>query len=698
MSETRAAARLSVDIGGTFTDIVLEAEGRRATAKVLTTPAAPEEGVINGIEVALAEAGLNASALSLVLHGTTLATNAILERKGAKTAFVTTEGFRDVLEIGYESRYDQYDIMIEKPAPLVPRKLRLPVAERVDLTGQVLKPLDEGMVEALVPELEAAEIESVAIGYMHAYANPDHERRTRDLLAARLPDMSFSISSEVCPEIREYERFTTTSANAYVRPLMASYLARLRDRLGTMGVDCPVLLMTSGGGLTTLENAMQFPIRLVESGPAGGAILATKVAEEMGLDKVISFDMGGTTAKISLIGDYRPQTAREFEVDRAARFTKGSGLPLRIPVIEMVEIGAGGGSIARLDSLGRITIGPDSAGADPGPAAYGRGGDRPTITDADVALGKIDPASFAGGNVALYPEKSEATIMRDVGSPLGVPDVLTAAYGITEMVDETMSNAARVHAVEQGKAANEHSLIAFGGAAPLHAGRLAEKLGIDRIVVPTDAGVGSAVGFLEAPIAYEVVRSRNMRLTAFNPAIVNRLMQEMRDEALAVIRAAEPDADVVERRVAFMRYVGQGHEITIELPNGDFTDNDWQAVQKAFDTEYERHFRRTLPNAETEVLTWALSLSVATPPPAPLGAAPAASAATPAGQRGVFGAKAGKMRDVPLFRRTDMAPGAGFDGPGIVIEDQTSTYVPNGFSARIAANGYIVIERNGESD
>ena len=331
---------------------------------MLTTPAAPEEGVINGIEVALAEAGLNASALSLVLHGTTLATNAILERKGAKTAFVTTEGFRDVLEIGYESRYDQYDIMIEKPAPLVPRKLRLPVAERVDLTGQVLKPLDEGMVEALVPELEAAEIESVAIGYMHAYANPDHERRTRDLLAARLPDMSFSISAEVCPEIREYERFTTTSANAYVRPLMASYLARLRDRLGTMGVDCPVLLMTSGGGLTTLENAMQFPIRLVESGPAGGAILATKVAEEMGLDKVISFDMGGTTAKISLIGDYRPQTAREFEVDRAARFTKGSGLPLRIPVIEMVEIGAGGGSIARLDSLGRITIGPDSAGAD----------------------------------------------------------------------------------------------------------------------------------------------------------------------------------------------------------------------------------------------------------------------------------------------------------------------------------------------
>lgn len=698
MANARANVRLSVDIGGTFTDIVLDVDGKRTTAKVLTTPSAPEEGVIDGIEAAMAEAGLAASALSLVLHGTTLATNAIIERKGAATAFVTTEGFRDVLEIGYESRFDQYDIMIEKPAPLVPRRLRLPVAERTDLAGQVLKPLDETMVEALVPVLEAAGIESVAIGYMHAYANPDHEQRTRDLLAARLPDVSFSISSEVCPEIREYERFTTTVANAYVRPLMARYLARLRDRLGAMGVDCPVLLMTSGGGLTTLENAMQFPIRLVESGPAGGAILATKIAKEMEMDRVISFDMGGTTAKICLIDDYRPQTAREFEVDRAARFTKGSGFPLRIPVIEMVEIGAGGGSIARLDTLGRITVGPDSAGADPGPAAYGRGGERPTITDADVALGKIDPGSFAGGKVALHPAKSETAIMADVGTPLGVSDVLTAAYGITEMVDETMSNAARVHAVEQGKAANEHTLIAFGGAAPLHAGRLAEKLGIDRIVVPTDAGVGSAVGFLEAPIAYEVVRSRNMRLSAFRPATINELMAGMRAEAEAVVRDAAPDAEFIERRVAFMRYVGQGHEITVELPDGEFSDNHRDVVQAAFDREYERHFRRTLPNAETEILTWSLSLSAATPPPPPLGDAPAVSEASPASLRPVFGAKAGAMRDVPLFRRTDLALGAGFTGPGIVVEDQTSTYVPQGFSARIAANGYIVLERNGESD
>jgi len=698
MSEGRAGARLSVDIGGTFTDVVLDVAGRRTTAKVLTTPAAPEQGVIDGIDAVLAESGTAAGALSLVLHGTTLATNAIIERKGAPTAFVTTEGFRDVLEIGYESRYDQYDIMIEKPVPLVPRRLRLPVSERIDLSGRVLKPLDEAMVDALVPTLQAAEIESVAIGYMHAYANPDHENRTRDRLARHLPEMSFSLSSEVCPEIREFERFTTTTANAYVRPLMARYLARLRDRLAAMGVACPILLMTSGGGLTTLENAMQFPIRLVESGPAGGAILATKIAKEMNLDKVISFDMGGTTAKICLIGDFRPQTAREFEVDRAARFIKGSGLPLRIPVIEMVEIGAGGGSIARLDSLGRITIGPDSAGADPGPAAYGRGGARPTITDADVALGKIDPASFAGGKVPLHPEKSEAAIMADVGTPLGVDDVLTAAFGITEMVDETMSNAARVHAVEQGKTPNEHTMIAFGGAAPLHAGRLAEKLGIARIVVPTDAGVGSAIGFLEAPIAYEVVRSRNMRLAAFDPAAINALMAGMRAEAEAVVRAAAPEANFVERRVAFMRYVGQGHEIAVELPEGDFTDADLAVVQDAFDLEYKRHFRRTLPNAETEVLTWALSLSAASGAPPQVGDTPAAAAPEPAGRRAVFGAKAMALREVPLFRRTELAPGAGFAGPGLIVEDQTSTYVPQGFSARIAANGYIVLTRHQESD
>ena len=374
MSNPDAISRIGVDVGGTFTDVVLEHGDTLTTAKVLTTPDAPDDAVLAGVDDVLARAGADPGAAGLLIHGTTLATNAIIERKGALAALVTTEGFRDVLDIGYESRYDQYDIMIEKPPALVPRERRLVAPERVDINGRVLKPLDETAVEAVAGDLARLGVESVGIGFLHSYANPAHERRAREIIAAALPDVSITLSSEACPEVREYERFCTTVANAYVQPLMASYLGRLRTRLEARGLTCPVLLMTSGGGLASLDAAIRFPIRLVESGPAGGAILATRIAAEMGLDKVISFDMGGTTAKICLIDDYTPQTAREFEVDRRARFMKGSGIPLRIPVIEMVEIGAGGGSIARVDAMGRIAVGPDSAGADPGPAAYGARG------------------------------------------------------------------------------------------------------------------------------------------------------------------------------------------------------------------------------------------------------------------------------------------------------------------------------------
>ncbi|MEK9725025.1 MAG: hydantoinase/oxoprolinase family protein, partial [Rhodospirillaceae bacterium] len=374
MAEAENAPRLAVDIGGTFTDVVLTHPGGLTTAKVLTSLQAPEQGVLTGVTDVLAKAGVAPGAVGVLLHGTTLATNAIIERKGAVTALVTTEGFRDVLDIGYESRYDQYDIGIEKPTPLVPRDRRFTVPERIDVHGRVLKPLDEAAVAALIPALDACGAASVAIGFLHGYANPDHERRTADILATARPDLSITLASEVCPEIREFERLTTASANAYVRPRMATYLADLESGLAAAGFACPVLLMTSGGGLTTLETARRFPIRLVESGPAGGAILAMGIARELDLKRVVSFDMGGTTAKICLIDDFTAGKAREFEVDRQARFRKGSGLPLRIPVIEMLEIGAGGGSIARVDALKRIAVGPDSAGADPGPAAYGRGG------------------------------------------------------------------------------------------------------------------------------------------------------------------------------------------------------------------------------------------------------------------------------------------------------------------------------------
>lgn len=688
--------RLAIDIGGTFTDVVLEQDGELNTSKVLTTPAAPEDGVLNGIEEVLAKAGTAPGDIGMLLHGTTLATNAIIERKGANVALITTDGFRDVLEIGYESRFNQYDIFIDKPTPLVPRHRRFTVPERVDVHGRVLLDLDEDAVKALLPKLDRAGVESIAIGFLHGYANPAHEQRAREIIEAARPDLSITLSSEVCPEIREFERLTTATANAYVRPLIACYLNNLETRLSKIGIVSPVLLMTSGGGLTTLETAARFPIRLVESGPAGGAILATGIAADLDLTKAISFDMGGTTAKICLIDDFAAQRAREFEVDRQARFRKGSGLPLRIPVIEMVEVGAGGGSIARVDALNQITIGPDSAGADPGPAAYGRGGEQPTITDADIHLGRIDPGRFAGGQVPLSPDRAEAVLSADIGKKLDLSSQM-AAYGVTEMVDETMANAARVHAVEQGKEASDYTLIAFGGAAPLHAGRLAEKLSVERIIVPTHAGVGSAVGFLRAPVAYEVVRSRNMRLRQYDPEFVNAIFHEMYDEAKAVVEAGAPGSAVTEHRLAYMRYLGQGHEIAVNLPARPLTDDDADLVQASFDATYERFYQRTLPNAEVEVLTWALTLTTASAPSETTSIEPADSRdAQVAGSRAIFDPASGQIRDVPLHWRPDLVPGDAITGPAVIAENETSTFVPKNFDARIAANGFIIVERNRE--
>ena len=692
MTTSNSACRIGVDVGGTFTDVVLEHDDALTTAKVLTTPDAPDEAVLAGVDDVLARSGVDPGSVGLLIHGTTLATNAIIERKGALTALVTTEGFRDVLDIGYESRYDQYDIMIEKPPALVPRERRLVVPERVDVNGRVLKPLDEAAVAAVAGELAGLAVESIGIGFLHSYANPDHERRAREIIAGALPDVSITLSSEVCPEVREYERFCTTAANAYVQPLMASYLGRLREQIEARGLACPVLLMTSGGGLASLEAAIRFPIRLVESGPAGGAILATRISAEMGLDKVISFDMGGTTAKICLINDCTPQTAREFEVDRRARFMKGSGFPLRIPVIEMVEIGAGGGSIARIDATGRIAVGPDSAGADPGPAAYGRGGTDPTITDADIVLGRIDPRRFAGGKISLDVAASGQAIESGIGGPLGL-DGRMAAFGITEMVDETMANAARVHAVELGKVASEHAVIAFGGAAPLHVGRFAEKLGTDSIIVPTEAGVGSAIGFLRAPVAYEVVRSRNMRLRDFDPHAANTTIEEMRVEALDVVRSGAPDAPIEETRGAFMRYVGQGHEIFVTLPLRALVPEDRDVVQRAFDEEYARLYRRVIPEAEVEVLTWALTISTIAESPKPVGRVDPLPAPVPIDHLRVPDLETGAELDLPLFWRPDLEPGAAITGPAIIIEDETSTFVTRHFSVRVAANRYLVVER-----
>jgi len=561
----RATGRLGVDIGGTFTDVALEVGERRFSAKILTTPDAPERAVIAAIREVLREAALAPRDLSIIIHGTTLATNAIIERKGVKTALVTTEGFRDTIEIRHENRFEQYDVNIDLPPPLVPRRLRFVVPERINAQGKVIVPLDEAEVERLADRLLTEAVDSVAIGFLHSFTNPAHEIRTREILIARLTGVTFTLSSEVSPEMREYERFSTACANAYVQPMIGRYLVNLEERLQHEGLRCPLFLMLSGGGLTTVETAIRFPVRLVESGPAGGAIFASQIARQCRFDSVLSYDMGGTTAKICLIDDFQPQTSRAFEVARIYRFKKGSGLPLRIPVIEMVEIGAGGGSIARLDAIGRIAVGPDSAGSEPGPVSYGRGGTAPTVTDADLVLGRIAAAEFSGGKLPLDETAAGAALERAIGEPLGLPLEL-AAIGISEMVDENMANAARVHAIESGKDVATRTLIAFGGAAPLHAARVAEKLGIARILVPANAGVGSAVGFLRAPVAYEIVRTNLQRLSAFDAATANRILGEMHEEAEAIVRRGAGEAVLEERRSAFMRYKGQGHEIAVTVP------------------------------------------------------------------------------------------------------------------------------------
>ena len=688
-------ARLAIDIGGTFTDVVLEIDGRHVTTKVLTTPRAPEHGVMAGFERIRELSGVDPSDIRLVIHGTTLATNALIQRRGAKTALIVTSGHRDSLEMAHENRFEQYDIGVDRPVPLVPRHLRVPVEERIDRNGDVLLPLDEDSVRALVPVLVEKGVESVAVGLLHAYANPHHERRVRDLLLEALPSLPITLASEVCPEVREYERQSTACANAYVQPLMSRYLRSLAEALREADVACPFLLMTSGGGLTTLETATAFPIRLVESGPAGGAILASHVARQCGLDRVISFDMGGTTAKLCIVDDGQPLSSRHFEVARSYRFRRGSGLPVRVPVIEMVEIGAGGGSVASVDSMSRITVGPQSAGSEPGPASYGRGGEQPTVTDADVALGRLDPDRFAGGSISIDRELAERAVSTHVGEPLGIETAL-AAYGVSEMVDENMANAARTHAIEWGKGVDGRSMVAFGGSAPIHAARLIEKLDLDRVVVPSHAGVGSAVGFLLAPISYEVVRSRYMRLSAYDPRLVEEVLSDMLGEARTVVEQGAPGAATVSTAQAFMRYLGQGHEIGVRLPDEIAGDGEagGPRLRESFDAAYAELYGRTIPGLDVEVLSWTLVVSTSMPDVTPLEEPPASrTTPTPTGTCQLVEDGSGESVEAHVVSRSTLAPGMSLEGPVLIVEDQTTTVVPTGFVARVATGGNLLLTR-----
>lgn len=694
-AQTNAPIRLAADIGGTFTDVVLETPSRRHSCKVLTTPRQPELAVMEGLDRLLKTSGLEAARIELFVHGTTLATNALIERKGARTAFVTTEGFRDVLAMGFEKRFDAYDTNLEGPTELVPRPWRLTVRERIAADGTVLLELNEDDVRTVGARMRDAHIEAVAIGFMHAWGHPAHEQRARDILEPILgPNVSICLSSEVCPEIREYERFSTTVANAYVRPLMGSYLFRLQDSIRQKGLHCPMLLMMSGGGLTTLELGARFPIRLVESGPAGGAILAAHLARECGLDKVLAFDMGGTTAKICLINNGQPERSRRFEIGRVWKNLKGSGLPIRIPVIELVEMGAGGGSIGRVDALQRITVGPDSCGSEPGPACYGRGGELPAVTDANVVLGRIDPERFASGRMPLDATLAQQALMSHVGKALGM-DAFWAAAGISEMVEENMANAARVHAIERGQDLENFTMVAFGGAAPLHAGRLAQKLGITRVMVPAGAGVGSAIGFLRAPVAFEVVRSDLSVLLTMDPQAVEARLVAMHAEALSVVETASAGAPLQVLRVAELRYAGQGHELRVRLPpasDGPIGLSALEALVEAFEKSYEQIYGLRIPDGEVEAVTWSVTVSTLPQAVQPIALPEATRQREPSSIRPVWEPALGEQRDFGLHWRFDLHTGEKIAGPALVAEDETTIVVPAGWMARLDEQGHLMME------
>jgi len=695
--------RIGADVGGTFTDVVLETGDGMFSTKVLTTYDAPERGILDGVRSVVAEAGADLADLEAFIHGTTLATNALIGRTGARTALVTTAGFRDTIEMRTESRFEQYDLNLVLPAPLIERRDRHVLAERIGVDGRVLRPFDEAAARALVEHLadrpDDEAYEAVAIGFIHAYVDGTHERLFRDLLLERLPDVAVSISSEVSPQMREFERFNTVCANAYVQPLMASYLRELDGQLQALGARCPVYLIHSGGGLMSVDSAVRFPVRLIESGPAGGAIFAADIAARHGLDSVLSYDMGGTTAKICLIEDHAPSTAKTFEVARTHRFTKGSGMPISIPVIEMIEIGAGGGSIAGVDVLGQIRVGPLSAGSEPGPASYGLGGIRPTVTDANLVLGRLSADTFGAPGIDLSDDAARGALDSDVADLLGL-DTDEAAAGVAEVVDENMANAARVHAVENGKDVARYTMIAFGGGAPLHAGRLCDKLAVDELLVPPGASVGSAIGFLRAPFAYEALRSHHAMTAEFDHRSANRMLAELAEEATNFVTgalAASDDAGdppVLEtERWAFMRYAGQGWEIPVRLDAAPFDHLGGEFLANRFEKAYEEFFGRAIAGLAIEAIGWSVRVATRQRPVERVTRIEAAREVAVERTRAIHDAGTDAVVEAAVVERDALSPGDRVTGPAVIVESQTTTWVSSSRQAVLQADGCLLLTR-----
>ena len=693
MNERLSGYRLGVDIGGTFTDFVLEdvATGRLHLGKTLTTPSDPSDAVIDGLKSLLASTNVVAGEINLVVHGTTLGTNAVIERTGAKTGLLTTEGFIDVLTIAREARYDHYDLQIELPKPLVRRSWRRGVKERLDSAGKVRIPLDIDQLRRETTFLLGQGVESIAVCYLHAHKNDEHEKATAALIKEVAPGLSVSCSHQVAPEIREYERTSTTVINAYLQPIMERYLARLATRLADMGVGCTLHLMLSSGLLTTVQQAQRFPTRLIESGPAGGVMLASSYSMMTGYSDLIAFDMGGTTAKASLIHHGEVEVAREFEVARLHRFKRGSGFPVRVPCLEIEEIGTGGGSIAWIDGLGQLQAGPRSAGSVPGPACYGRGGQEPTVTDADLVLGYLDPEYFLGGEMRLEVEASRRVIEEKIAGPLGL-SIVAAAWGIHRVANEDMANAFRIHAMERGRDSSRYALLCFGGAGPVHACGVARILRSPAVLSPTSAGVASALGFLVAPVATEMSRSYISRLDRIDWDHLSELLDGMEQEGRKFLaEAGLGDVEVIVKRTADMQYTGQMHDVSVPIPNGKLRKKDEERLREAFFARYRDLFQRAaiLP---VEALTWRVTVSG--PGHSPFDVKPTRSAAATAkkSERRAWFPEFGDYVNTAVYDRYALNPEAELSGPAIIEERKSTLVVGPGGKVTVDPHGMIIVK------
>jgi N-methylhydantoinase A len=684
---------VGIDVGGTFTDIVVydTATGRQASHKELTTHADPTRGVMAGIDRLRADGKIVPADIGRVVHATTLFSNAVIERKGAPTGLITTTGFRDTLEIGRERKYELYDIKILKPAPLVPRRWRLEVPERMTIEGEVHTPLDEDALLEGAGRLLADGVTSLAIAFLHSCANPRHERQAVDLIAKHYSQLVLSASIDVAPEIREYERTSTTVINAYIKPLAGRYLATLASELATRAIAAPVLLMLSNGGLTSIDEAVRSPVQLLESGPAAGALAAAQLGSRDAGAHVLAFDMGGTTAKLSIVDDGKPKVAYSFEVARERRFIEGSGLPVRIATLELIEIGAGGGSIAHLDELGLMKVGPVSAGSEPGPAAYGRGGGQPTVTDADFLLGYLNASYFVGGSMNINLAAAEAAI-EAVAQAAGLT-VAELAWGIHDLVNENMANAARVHLAEHGKDPRRYALLATGGAGPVHAYYVAKKLGLTRLIVPFAAGVASALGLLLAPARADRVATIARALDGIDWAQLEATFQRLEADAMSVLTATVPNAaSATTLRLADIRYVGQASELVVPLPSGPYTAGSDAALRQAFERSYLKAFTRTPPTMNLEIINVRVSVSVGVGDRAVAMEAPSRRRGEATkGTRPVYFPEFRGFHTTPVYDRYALVAGATFAGPAIVEERESTLVIGPGASFEQLPSGNIVV-------